>query len=163
MDKKTQETMKMVLIIVVIIILLFLGYYIWNNMKNKQSDNTNNMVENMQNDASEIKDDIQSGVENIGEGVKDGAAFTIQSIENLFKDAGDVVKTGVDRIEGMKYKDAQKYKVDNEEFTVYEFENEEDLEDSYKIDEKFKNMIRKGNLLIETTSDKIKEKINELK
>lgn len=168
MERKTDDIMKIIAIIVGIVILLFVIYYVYNKMTNKNYDQSS--TQQMQNDTNNMVNNMGQGVENIGEGIKDtaeiagdGVLVTIDSIAEMFKDAGNVVRTEVDKIDGMKYKNAQKFKVDNEEFTVYEFENEDDLNHAYSVDEKFKKMIRKGNTLIDTTSEKIMEKINNMK
>ena len=168
MERKTDDIMKIIAIIVGIVILLFVIYYAYNKMTNKNYDQSS--TQQMQSDTNNMVNNMGQGVENIGEGIKDtaeiagdGVLVTIDSIAEMFKDAGNVVRTEVDKIDGMKYKNAQKFKVDNEEFTVYEFENEDDLNHAYSVDEKFKKMIRKGNTLIDTTSEKIMEKINNMK
>ncbi len=146
MEKKTDNIMKIVLIVIVVLLVVWFMYYMFSNM-NKNKDN---------------KLDVNNSViENTGEEIKEDVKYTMESIENIFKDEKNMIKEEVDRMENDEYKAARKYKIGEDEFTVYEFDDDVKLEKA-TMEDKFKNMIRKGNLLIETTSDKIKNKINEI-
>lgn len=157
MDDKTKDIMKILMIILIVAAIGIGGYLLYKNM-NKPVPNADSSI---QNDIENGMNNIENAGENIMENVENTAKYTMDSIEEMFKDEKDMVKEEVNKMENDKYKRAQKYKIGEDEFTVYEFDNEA-IMDEVSMEDKFKNMIRKGNLFIETTSEKIKNKINEL-
>lgn len=157
MDRKTNDMLKIVMIMVMIAAVAGLLYLAYKTMNNNDS----NLDTQIQDDVQDGMDNMENAGEEIKENIEQGTKYTIDSIENMFNGEKNIIKEEVKKMENDKYKRAQKYKIDDDEFTVYEFEDEDAINE-VSMEEKFKNMIRKGNLLIDTTSEKIKTKIEEL-